>query len=350
MSIKVKKSKNWIFLLAMILTLGVFGIVYNANATGTYRDRYDTAHGTSGTSCSFCHTSAPDLNATGQILLASANPPGSTNFDYCSIGPDTGTCATLPVLTTINVTPASASITQGSTQQFSAEARDQNGNPMSPQPTFTWSSSNTAVASVNSSGLATGVAAGGPVTITAASGTIKGTASITISTPTPGTPDMTIWVGQWLKITSRYNGYLSQSSKLNAKRASVVGYIKFRSWNPDQNVLQADLYQYDSEISEWVSDALPIQYLAGSKLDFLGLSQVTGNFTSGFTARIQGKEKGGVLERATFKTMGGFYVEAIGESESGSESGSEASEHNAGGLSMNGTLIPESNVPEAILH
>jgi len=439
MSIKVKKSKNWIFLLAMISLLGVFGIAHNADATGTFRDRYDTAHGTSGTSCSFCHTSAPDLNATGQILLASANPPGSTNFDYCSIGPDTGTCAPQAVLTTISVTPPSASITQGSTQQFSAQARDQNGNPMSPQPTFTWTSSNTAVASVNSSGLATGVAAGGPVTITAASGTIsgtasltvtasapvltsitidpttasiavgatrqftatardqnsnpmspqptftwtssntavasvnssglatgvaaggpvtitaasgtiKGTASITISTPTPGTPDMTIWVGQWLKITSRYNGYLSQSSKLNAKRASVVGYIKFRSWNPDQNVLQADLYQYDSEISEWVSDALPIQYLAGSKLDFLGLSQVTGNFTSGFTARIQGKEKGGVLERATFKTMGGFYVEAIGESESGSESGSEASEHNAGGLSMNGTLIPESNVPEAILH
>ncbi|HSB07054.1 MAG TPA: hypothetical protein VLK23_17895, partial [Thermodesulfobacteriota bacterium] len=166
--------------------------------------------------------------------------------------------------------------------------------------------------------------------------------------PTPEAPDLTIWVGQWLKITSRYNGYLAQSSKLSAKRASVVGYIKFRSWNPDQNVLQADLYQYDNQMSQWVSETLPIQFLAGSKLDFLGLSQVTGNFTSGFTARIQGKEKGGVLERATFKTMGGFYVEVISESESGSAS--EASEHDAGGLSMNGTLIPESNVPEAILH
>ena len=524
MSIKVKKSKNWIFLLAMILTLGIFGIAGWADARSSYLTQYNTYFGTS-QGCGLCHVDpggGGTLNATGNafgsahnyaaikptdptsptvtITTPTSSPTYSASSSSLSIGGtasdnftgpfgvtqvswsnslggsgtasgttswtatvslssgsnvitvtardeagNTGTdtltvtYAAASVLTTIAVTPASASITQGSTQQFSAEARDQNGNPMSPQPTFTWTSSNTAVASVNSSGLATGVAAGGPVTITAASGTIsgtasltvtasapvltsitidpttasiavgatrqftaaardqngnpmspqptftwtssntavasvnssglatgvaaggpvtitaasgtiKGTASITISTPTPGTPDMTIWVGQWLKITSRYNGYLSQSSKLNAKRASVVGYIKFRSWNPDQNVLQADLYQYDSEISEWVSDALPIQYLAGSKLDFLGLSQVTGNFTSGFTARIQGKEKGGVLERATFKTMGGFYVEAIGESESGSESGSEASEHNAGGLSMNGTLIPESNVPEAILH
>jgi hypothetical protein len=394
MSIKARRVKLDPFA-GNDLTLTIFGTAPIANAI-CFRNAYDTAHGyTPGTSsCQVCHTSAPALNGDGQILLASANPPGSTNFDYCSIGPDTGTCAPHAVLTTINVTPASASITQGSTQQFGAQARDQNGSPMSPQPTFTWTSSNTAVASVNSSGLATGVAAGGPVTITAASGTISGTANLTVTAAAPvltsitidpttasvavgatrqftatardqnsnpmspqptftwtssntavtsvihlvcnrcgcrrsetiTTPaeqsaarpplllnsnarhaDMTIWVGQWLKITSTYNGYLAQSSKLNAKRASVVGYIRFRSWNPGQNVLQADLYQYDSEISQWVSDTLPIQYLAGSNLDFLGLSQVTGNFTSGFTARIQGKEKGGVLQRA-FKTMGGFYV------------------------------------------
>src|SRR5207244_3536219 len=44
-----------------------------------------------------------------------------------------------------------------------------------------WSSSNNAIASVNGSGLVTGVAAGGPVTITATSEGQSGTASITVA-------------------------------------------------------------------------------------------------------------------------------------------------------------------------
>ncbi len=44
----------------------------------------------------------------------------------------------IPVLTTITVSPASASIQTGSTKQFNATALDQFGQPMSAQ-TFTWS-------------------------------------------------------------------------------------------------------------------------------------------------------------------------------------------------------------------
>ncbi len=44
-----------------------------------------------------------------------------------------------PVLTTITVSPASASVPTGGTQQFSATGKDQFGQPMSPQPTFSWS-------------------------------------------------------------------------------------------------------------------------------------------------------------------------------------------------------------------
>jgi len=49
----------------------------------------------------------------------------------------------------------------------------------------TWSSSNTSIASISNAagtqGLASGVAVGGPVTITAAQGAISGTAQLTVT-------------------------------------------------------------------------------------------------------------------------------------------------------------------------
>ncbi|MGC2636540.1 MAG: Ig-like domain-containing protein [Acidobacteriaceae bacterium] len=66
---------------------------------------------------------------------------------------------TAPVVATIAVSPSSPSIAVGATEQFSATAKDSSGNTIS-GVTFTWASSKTAVATIDSSGLATGVAAG----------------------------------------------------------------------------------------------------------------------------------------------------------------------------------------------
>ncbi len=90
------------------------------------------------------------------------------------------TVTATPVLTTITVSPASASVQTGKTQQFTATGLDQFGNPMNPQPTFTWSVSGGGT--ISSSGLFTaGAAAGGPFTVTAASGSVSGTASVTVT-------------------------------------------------------------------------------------------------------------------------------------------------------------------------
>ncbi len=84
---------------------------------------------------------------------------------------------------TVTVAPASASIQVGATQQFSATARDASGTVVS--TTFTWASSNSAVATVNSSGLASAVTEGSAtITATSANG-ISGTASLTV-TAAPG--------------------------------------------------------------------------------------------------------------------------------------------------------------------
>jgi hypothetical protein len=87
-----------------------------------------------------------------------------------------------PTINSIEVTPATASKQVGQTQQFTAVAKDASGNPIS-GVTFTWSSSNTSVATVNNNGLATAVAVGS-ATITASAGGKSGTATLTV-TPIP---------------------------------------------------------------------------------------------------------------------------------------------------------------------
>ena len=88
-----------------------------------------------------------------------------------------------PVVTTVTVSPPSASIAVGATTTLSASVRDADGNVMSGQ-TVTWSTSNAATATVNSSGVVSGVAAGS-VTITAASSGKTGTATITVTAAPP---------------------------------------------------------------------------------------------------------------------------------------------------------------------
>jgi hypothetical protein len=66
-------------------------------------------------------------------------------------------------------------------------------------------------------------------------------------------------------------------------------------------------------------------------------SQVAGDFTVGFTARIHGNEKNGISTGAIFNPLGGYYFEV------NDTSGSP--EYWAGGFSITGKLIPESKVP-----
>ncbi|MDD4989459.1 MAG: Ig-like domain-containing protein, partial [Candidatus Pacebacteria bacterium] len=93
----------------------------------------------------------------------------------------------LASIKTITVTPATATIAVGATQQFSAVAKDQNGTPLAPQPTFLWGSN----ISANISGAGTGLIgftpqaqATGSGIVRATAGSVSGAANVTITTPT----------------------------------------------------------------------------------------------------------------------------------------------------------------------
>ena len=80
----------------------------------------------------------------------------------------------------LTISPAQVSLGPGATQQFVATLHDLHGNPMS--GLVTWASSNTEVATVSPSGLATAIAAG-EATITAMAGPVTQSASLTVSAP-----------------------------------------------------------------------------------------------------------------------------------------------------------------------
>lgn len=83
----------------------------------------------------------------------------------------------------VSVSPASSTLQVGATVQLSAVTRDSSNNVVTGR-VITWSSSNSAISSVSTSGLVTAVAAGS-ATITATSETKTGTAAITVSAPAP---------------------------------------------------------------------------------------------------------------------------------------------------------------------
>jgi hypothetical protein len=80
----------------------------------------------------------------------------------------------------VDVTPPSAIVAVGGTGQLSASLKDAGGEPLTGR-TITWTTDAPAMADVSSTGLVTGKAAGGPVTITATSEGKQGTSSVTVT-------------------------------------------------------------------------------------------------------------------------------------------------------------------------
>ena len=106
----------------------------------------------------------------GSILLASC-------------GNNTPTTPT-PTTSSIALTCPAATLVSGSAFTCTATAKDASGNVLSTQPTISYTSSNTGVATVDASGKVTAVAPGTAI-ITAKVGDVTQTFTVTVSAPTP---------------------------------------------------------------------------------------------------------------------------------------------------------------------
>ncbi len=125
------------------------------------------------------NTAAATVSATGVVTAVA---PGSATITATS-GTVSGSATVVvttatSVLTTINVTPATATVAIGSTQAFTAATLDQFGGPI--LAPVTWTSSNVAVGTVDAGGVFRPAGVGSAL-ITTTSGTVSGSATVTVT-------------------------------------------------------------------------------------------------------------------------------------------------------------------------
>ena len=139
-------------------------------------------------------TVTPAAGQTGTVIITlTVNDGSRLASDSFAL-----TLTAAPVATSIVVTPAVASVALSGTQAFTAVMRDQYGNPLNSQPTFTWSISGGGT--ISSGGLFTaGITPGGPFTVTATSAGINGTSQVTVGSvaPAPGNITLVNWLGNY---------------------------------------------------------------------------------------------------------------------------------------------------------
>ena len=149
------------------------------------------------------NTAAATVSSSGLVSGIAAGSATITATSEGKNGTSAITVVHMPVAS-LTVTPASASVSAGSTVQLTAIPRDANGNALVGR-TVTWSSNTTAAATVNGSGLVTGVAAGS-ATITATSEGQSGTSAVTV------TPPGTSQFGHVFIVTEENTDYASVTS------------------------------------------------------------------------------------------------------------------------------------------
>jgi uncharacterized protein YjdB len=156
------------------------GATQQFTATGTFSDA-STQNLTSSVTWTSSKTTVATIAASG---LASGIAGGSSTIQATS-GSISGTTtltvnAVAPTLISIAVTPATPSIQNGATQQFTATGTYSDTSTKNITSTVTWSSSNTGIATISSAGLATAVGTG-TSTIQAKLGSVSGSTVLTVT-------------------------------------------------------------------------------------------------------------------------------------------------------------------------
>ena len=123
-------------------------------------------------------SSVATVSSSGLVQAVTAGTATISATSGGVTGSATLTVTQVPVAS-VTVTVNSSSLTVGQATQASATLKDASGNVLTGR-TISWSSSNTAVATVNSSGLVTAVGAG-TSSISATSGGVSGNATITVT-------------------------------------------------------------------------------------------------------------------------------------------------------------------------
>lgn len=165
------------------------GATQQFTATGTFTD--NSQHDLGSAAWTSSNTTVATIDSNG---LAMALAPGSTIITAASNGISGSVTLTVasasPTLVSVAVTPANPTLTSGAMQQFTATGT-YSDNSQQALSSATWSSSNTNVATINGSGVATAIAAG-VTTISAATNGVSGSSTLTVAAPQVNISNVTV--------------------------------------------------------------------------------------------------------------------------------------------------------------
>ena len=164
-------------------------------------------------------------------------------------------------------------------------------------------------------------------------------------------PDLSIWVGQWFKVTGTLNMFQFDDIGVRPTPSYPItetfpSYVKIVNWDSDARILTANYYGKDHS-GNWITDPIimDFSYFAGSQLNFVCSSEVetATQAVFGFTIRFKGvyntiTEKFKMAGYSYLKTLGGHYVD-IRDIPPGS------TQRWAGTVKFVGDMVPLSRVP-----
>jgi hypothetical protein len=130
-------------------------------------------------------------------------------------------------LTSIAVTPGAVTLASSGAQQFVAQGRDQFGAALTVQPAFTWSLLTGSIGSVTTAGRYTAPATGsGAATVRAASGSISGSATVTVQATTTTQPFQQENTTNGLVVmeAESFHGRSTQNGKSWANYTATAGF------------------------------------------------------------------------------------------------------------------------------
>ena len=271
-------------------------------ATGTYSDG-STQNLTSSVSWYSSSTSVATITSAG---LASGTGGGMTQISASYSGKTGMTTLTVnpATLTSLTVTPATASVAAGTTQQYQAMGNFSDGSTQNLTTAVTWTSSNTSYATINQSGLASS-STPGTTTIKAQSGTVSGTATLTVTNATvlsvqvsPASATLAVGNTQQLTVTATFTDTSSQNvtssatySSSNPSAATVSTGGKVTAVGTGSSTITATLgsQSANSAITVTAAALTSISVTPANVSLAVGTNQqltATGTFSDGSTANL----------------------------------------------------------------
>ena len=250
------------------------------------------------------------MNATPRFLLSSVFTISAIALTFVAMGcqgiPSTSNSGS-KTLSSLAVSPASASIQSGQTQQFSAIAKYSDGSTATVSATVTWTVSAPSIASVSNTGLTTAIVAGS-TTVTASLNGIVGSATLAVQpatkavtsvSVTPANPGITVGATQQFTATATYTdgttGNVTANGATWSSSAPSIATINSSGLATALAAGQATLtatYQGKNGSATLTSTAIPVTSLAvtPTSVDLVvgGTQQfiATATFANGTTGNV----------------------------------------------------------------